>query len=710
MATTATTNLMSLNTQPPKSSSLRQANTQRQQYQYKNNSADKSFDKVFDKYNEAQSSMYDDVKDMSSDNVQDTQDPAAAAVTKSAQGKSKNTQDAPQKETQSVEKVTEAEEIEDTVDPKKITVMNLFVPFGMDSQNLNTDVDISENDSPNLMTILPQGANDKSQDMLNLLAGRTWKINPQNQVGNQSDGQNIQIFNDDLSLQLGNQQNQVQNTALTENNPLPLQDLNVQRNFMETTPQVPLNNVNSIETTEGFNNLADLIPADVKATENLNLISNDSVNVNVNVNVNAELPLQNLNANSNLPQAEQQNIPSTNSDVVDEVLSQLNNEQLSKGNVTIDQPAVSTKQEPLNINNQSNAQSMQQPQIQSTLQTGTQVNQNSSISTQQTNISVEEQSQFVSNNQAPVQNAEQPVHQPQQVVYQAQQTRNQPSAQIETVEMPQVQAAVAESQLNVVTRQQPLQTNPMDLVNAEGRLDQSQTVNPSQQTLQQQSQNQNQQQQQNFQSQLQQAATPEAEVSANAPQQAPTENFAAHFAAVNNTNNNEPINVSSEQPIEQTDQTARQENITTQIVEHARMIRNAQNTEMVIQLKPEHLGELTLRVSAATNGSVNVTFHSENAQVRAMLENTLVQLKQELSNQGLKVENVQVSAHLSDGGMMNGRGQQAWEQNQRSNNISRIGRIGRTEGGGLTAAEEEEIISTATPQNVVTSDSVDYRV
>ena len=274
--------------------------------------------------------------------------------------------------------------------------------------------------------------------------------------------------------------------------------------------------------------------------------------------------------------------------------------------------------------------------------------------------------------------------------------------------MPQVQAAVAESQLNVANRQQPLQTNPTDLVNAEGRPDQSQIVNPPQQTLQQQSQNQ--QQQQNFQSQMQQAATSNTEVSADAQQQAPTENFAAHFAAVNNTNNNEPINVSSEQPLEQTEQTARQENITTQIVEHARMIRNAQNTEMVIQLKPEHLGELTLRVSAATNGSVNVTFHSENAQVRAMLENTLVQLKQELSNQGLKVENVQVSAHLSDGGMMNGRGQQAWEQNQHSNSTSRVGRIGRAEGSGLTAAEEAEIISTATPQNVVTSDSVDYRV
>ena len=60
--------------------------------------------------------------------------------------------------------------------------------------------------------------------------------------------------------------------------------------------------------------------------------------------------------------------------------------------------------------------------------------------------------------------------------------------------------------------------------------------------------------------------------------------------------------------------------------------------------------------------------------------------------------------------MMNGRGQQAWEQNQRSNNNSRIGRIGRSEGGTLTAAEEAEIVSTAIPENTATADGVDYRV
>ena len=726
LATTATTNLMSLNTQPPKSvsSSLRQTSTRRQP-QY-NNSSDNSFDRVLDRYSNNQSTRNDDVTDMSSENVhQETTDPVVAVVSStSAQGKSKDTQDAPQKESQSVEETIEVQEIEETDNPadlNKITVMNLFVPFSVDSQNINpTDVNIQENDSPNLMSILPQSqeSNDKSQDMLNLLAGRTWKINSQNQSVNQVEDQTVPTFTDELSLQIADQQTQVQNNLSIGNNTNSiLQDLSVQQNMIENYPQTTLNDVNiglSETAAEVVNNLDDLIPSTellsnleqpenlTQATSNANTILNDITNVR------SDLPVQNLNNNnSSIAQSEQQNISLTDSDIIDDVVQQpLNREQLPTQGNTISRQPISAEQEQTNI-----TQSLQQPQAQLTTQTSAQTNSNVSNSAQQTaEASVNGQPSLVSNIQVQSPLEQPPVHQsqPQQVTYQVQQV--QPSTQAEIIEMPQVQTIIAESQPEVANRQQLISPNLADLTNSEGEFDRSQMVNPSQQTLQQQSQNQ---QQQNFQSQMQQTTSTGAEVessASSAEQQAPTENFATHLgAAVNNNTNNEPINVSSE-PLEQTDQTARQENITTQIVEHARMIRNAENTEMVIQLKPEHLGELTLRVSAATNGSVNVTFHSENAQVRAMIENTLVQLKQELSNQGLKVENVQVSAHLSDGGMMNGRGQQAWEQNQRSNNNSRIGRIGRAEGGGLTAAEEAEIISTTVNENIVTADSVDYRV
>lgn len=86
-------------------------------------------------------------------------------------------------------------------------------------------------------------------------------------------------------------------------------------------------------------------------------------------------------------------------------------------------------------------------------------------------------------------------------------------------------------------------------------------------------------------------------------------------------------------------------NIASQIVEQARLVAKAQNTEMIIQLKPEHLGELTFKVTVE-NGFVSTSFHSNNAEVRSIIESSLAQLKQDLANQGLKIDNVGVYAGL----------------------------------------------------------------
>jgi flagellar hook-length control protein FliK len=66
---------------------------------------------------------------------------------------------------------------------------------------------------------------------------------------------------------------------------------------------------------------------------------------------------------------------------------------------------------------------------------------------------------------------------------------------------------------------------------------------------------------------------------------------------------------------------------------------------MVIRLKPEHLGELTLKI-AVDSGVVSATFHTSNAEVRAAIEASLPQLRQDMANQGLKVDNVGVYASL----------------------------------------------------------------
>ena len=145
-------------------------------------------------------------------------------------------------------------------------------------------------------------------------------------------------------------------------------------------------------------------------------------------------------------------------------------------------------------------------------------------------------------------------------------------------------------------------------------------------------------------------------------------------------------------------------NIPGQIVEQARLIRNTENTEMVIRLRPEHLGDLTLKVSVSENGAVTASFHSDNAQVRAIIENSLVQLRQELSNQGIKVDNVEVYAGLSGDSLLNGQGQQAWQQGQQGNNSS------RSRNFDLESYEEEGVEFSQAAEGLTAEEGVDYRV
>ena len=151
--------------------------------------------------------------------------------------------------------------------------------------------------------------------------------------------------------------------------------------------------------------------------------------------------------------------------------------------------------------------------------------------------------------------------------------------------------------------------------------------------------------------------------------------------------------------------------IPRQIVEQARLLRTLNDTQMVIRLHPEHLGELTLRVSVGSNGSVQASFHSDNAQVRNVIENSLVQLRQELNNQGLKVDRVGVYAGLADGQMSQGQGQEAWQQS--SNRQSGAQQI-YTRGDADDYLDEAEGLSpAAAPANIdgsVGTDGVDYRV
>ena len=169
--------------------------------------------------------------------------------------------------------------------------------------------------------------------------------------------------------------------------------------------------------------------------------------------------------------------------------------------------------------------------------------------------------------------------------------------------------------------------------------------------------------------------------------------------------------VNAPAPAQETQRSQPDYEIPRQIVEQARLLRTLNDTQMVIRLHPEHLGELTLRVSVGSNGAVQASFHSDNAQVRNVIENSLVQLRQELNNQGLKIDRVGVFAGLADGQMPQGQGQEAWQQSgNRQSGAPQVYTRGDVDD---YIDEVDGLASTATQERTdgsVGTDGVDYRV
>ena len=152
--------------------------------------------------------------------------------------------------------------------------------------------------------------------------------------------------------------------------------------------------------------------------------------------------------------------------------------------------------------------------------------------------------------------------------------------------------------------------------------------------------------------------------------------------------------------------------IPRQIVEQARLLRTLNDTQMIIRLKPEHLGELTLRVAVGSDGAVQASFHSDNAHVRSVIENSLVQLRQELNTQGIKVDRVGVYTGLADGQMPQGQGQEAWQHHQAGHSETQVYARGDADDYLDGEIVDDGVTTASTQESVggVTADGVDYRV
>jgi len=79
-----------------------------------------------------------------------------------------------------------------------------------------------------------------------------------------------------------------------------------------------------------------------------------------------------------------------------------------------------------------------------------------------------------------------------------------------------------------------------------------------------------------------------------------------------------------------------------QVVEQAKVFVDENRSEMVMQLKPDSLGKLTLKI-VTENGIVAAKFVAENQQVKQVLESNMQTLKDSLEKQGMSIQSVSVS-------------------------------------------------------------------
>lgn len=81
--------------------------------------------------------------------------------------------------------------------------------------------------------------------------------------------------------------------------------------------------------------------------------------------------------------------------------------------------------------------------------------------------------------------------------------------------------------------------------------------------------------------------------------------------------------------------------VVNQVMEQAKVIMGQDKTEMVIQLKPDHLGKLELKV-VTEQGIVAAKFIAESQQVKEIIETNMQLLKDSLQKQGIAIDGVSV--------------------------------------------------------------------
>lgn len=119
--------------------------------------------------------------------------------------------------------------------------------------------------------------------------------------------------------------------------------------------------------------------------------------------------------------------------------------------------------------------------------------------------------------------------------------------------------------------------------------------------------------------------------------------------------------------------TAETENIMRQIMDHMRIQLTADATELDMQLQPETLGTLQIKISAK-EGVMTAQFTTTSESVRGVLESQMIQLQQQFEQQNIKVEAIEVTVqtHAFESALEKGNEHQSSDEEPKKNRTRRI--------------------------------------
>ncbi len=147
------------------------------------------------------------------------------------------------------------------------------------------------------------------------------------------------------------------------------------------------------------------------------------------------------------------------------------------------------------------------------------------------------------------------------------------------------------------------------------------------------------------------------------------------------------------------------ENIMRQIMDHMRIQMTEESTELDMQLSPESLGTLQIKISAK-EGIMTAQFTTASETVKSVLEAQMIQLQQQLEQQNIKVEaiEVMVQSHAFESALEKGNEHQT-EEETKKNRTRKIDLSNLT--GTEEVEEEDRLLAEMMEAN---GNSVDYLV